>query len=237
MENNLEIFGGIGVIIAIFIVVNLLVIYLFKDRRVSFLTSLSSMILIISNIISVKEINFIGLSLPVSVFIYPLIFACVLAICKLKGAKDAVKSIVCIVLTQLVFTMFICITGLIFNPNANGTIGHNNLISIFGSTPMDTFKVALSSIVTFFVSGTITVLLFEYIKKHVYDILGLLLALIIGLSIDAALFTILTINTKVDLINVVMSKLVIHTAYSFVLAFLYYVLIVNNKVKKSKTKK
>lgn len=152
-----------------------------------FIFSYISVLLVISNILVFKTINFLDLPLSASILTYPIIFAFILIIAQKYGRERAMKTVVQACIIQLIIAI-VCKFS-IWLPTYPGTENTANLLKDLFNTKS---YIIISSMACFLLCQALSIHLYFKLKLIANKCLAFSLSMFLTLLIDTIVFTLVT---------------------------------------------
>ena len=181
-----------------------------NNFKKTFFSSLLSVLVIISNLVSIKYTQGYNLILPVNFAIFPFIFLCYLLVLNLSNKKEALSSLLSSVFIQIfILISFVIVTKL----------NSQNIVPDFASSVNEVFRVSEISIITnliaLIISTFILQYIYDYFSKFKYRLIGVVIAFFSSIVLYG-LITIPIINYDFG-IDIIYDMLISHLIISFVM--------------------
>ncbi len=192
-----------------------------REFKKTFFSSLLVVLLVISNLLSVKYTSFLDLTVPVSVFVFPFTFLCTLMLVNLGGKKVAYRGVLVASLIQIFITISYAIAvRLGIQTEIPDLAVHVN--KVFDVNEMN----LLASIVAFITSNCLLIYIYDIFKKYKKEFLGIALGLLAALFSNTIIFELIASreNDFMFIINMLLSNIIVSIIMLIIITIIFYIL-------------
>ncbi len=172
------------------------------DSKKLFLMSMLSTLLIFSNIIASKTITIFSLPVSCSIFVYLFTFLCIALLNHYYGKEESFKCLGIAIICQIIFfiiSIFVCnLKGLaesqMISKALQVLLAPESSMGFFHPS----FKLMIGTILAFGISQGINIVLYNFLRKYLFKVLAVALAIMSSVIVDAIIFI---FTTKIGAVN------------------------------------